>query len=324
MGQLIIHGAKRAAFLESITPADVLALKENQSRLSVLTNEKAGIMDDLMITSKANHVYMVVNAACKESDLKHMRAKLVDFNAKHGADVRIEYIEDRSLVALQGPKSAEVLSRLLPAGTDLNSLLFMYTRELKVAGIDCWVSRCGYTGEDGFEISVPSDKAVALWEAILEHKEVAPAGLAVRDSLRLEAGLCLYGHDMNDTITPVEAGLTWTITKRRRQEGGYPGHEIIAKQLADGVEKRRVGLIVKKGAPAREGALIKTADGTQIGTVTSGSPSPSLQKLIAMGYVKDAYSAVGTQLMVEVRGKLNEAEVVKMPFLPAKYFKPKA
>jgi aminomethyltransferase len=286
----------------------------------MLTNENGGILDDCVICSRADHIYMVVNGACKDADMAHIRAHLKTYNQKNSADVTMQYNEDRSLLALQGPKAAEVLSRLVKE--DLNTLQFMYTRNMKVGSLDCLVTRCGYTGEDGFEISVASTQATQLMDLLLKHKEVLPAGLGVRDSLRLEAGLCLYGHDLNDTITPIEAGLAWTISKRRRTEGGFPGFAKIKQQLEQGTENKRIGLLVKKGAPAREGAVIQSKNGEKIGIVTSGTFSPSLNKAIAMGYVKSAHSNIGTQLDVEVRGKLGDAEVVKMPFVPNRYFKP--
>jgi len=322
MGQLRIHGKNRLQFLETLVPSDLLALKENQSQLSTLLNENGGILDDCMITNKKDCVYMVVNAGCKDADLVHMRKQLSAYNAKHGTDVSIEYIQDRSLIALQGPKSPQVLSSLIPSSVDLKQLRFTYTQEIKVNGVDCWVTRCGYTGEDGFEISVPDAAAGDLFLKFCSTPEVHPAGLGVRDSLRLEAGLCLYGHDLNDTITPVQAALTWIIGKRRREQGGFPGFSKISKQIQQGVDKKRVGLEVLGGAPARENAEILDDDKqTVIGVVTSGTFSPTLKKPIAMGYVKSSESEVGKKIAVKVRGKVNEAKIVKMPFVPQRYYR---
>jgi len=320
MGQLRITGAKRLQFLETLVPSDLQGLKLNQSTLSALLNERGGILDDCMITNKQDHVYMVVNAGCKEADLAHMRKKLEAYNSTHSADVQIEYLEDRSLVALQGPKSAEVLSRLATK-VDLSQLRFTYAQDMQLRGMDCWVSRCGYTGEDGFEISVPNHLANDLFMQLCSHHEVHPAGLGVRDSLRLEAGLCLYGHDLNDSITPVEAGLTWIIGKRRREEGGFPGFSIIAEQIKNGVTRKRIGLEVLAGAPARENAEILDEKNKMIGIVTSGTFSPSLKKPISMGYIKTSHSKIDTPVSVKVRGKVNPAKIIKMPFVPQTYYR---
>jgi len=322
MGQINIYGKDALNFLETLVPSDLLSLENNHMKLSCLTNPTGGIIDDCIITKKPSHVYMVVNGACKFKDLDHMKAQLQSF-AKGKSDVRIEYLPDtRSLVALQGPKAALALSRIIPSSYPLNKLLFMTTDNIKVAGVDCWVSRCGYTGEDGFEISIPQGHAVAVTKQILAQPEVQPAGLGVRDSLRLEAGLCLYGHDLSDNITPVQANLTWLIGKRRREKGGFLGSDIIRKELKDGPPIKRVGLVVEKGAPAREGAEILDSQGNPIGHVTSGTVSPSLKKAIAMGYVKSSFAKTDTPVQVKVRGKTNPAVVSKMPFVPTKYFKP--
>lgn len=325
MGQVNITGEKAGQFLESVVVGDVLGLKENQCRLTVLTNTEGGCIDDCMVTKKKdNHYFMVLNAGCKEKDLAHMRNELQRFNKQHGADVAIDYIGDaRSLIALQGPAAHTVLARHIGANGahEVASLPFMYTREITLGDVPCWVTRCGYTGEDGFEISIPSGQVAKVFNALLENKEVKPAGLGVRDSLRLEAGLCLYGHELDEKTTPIEAGLAWTIGKRRREQGGFPGASIILNQIAKGPAKKRVGLIVHKGAPARENAPIKTADGKTIGVVTSGTHSPSLNKPISMGYVESAFAVPGTTLLVEVRGRQGEAEVVKLPFVPARYYK---
>jgi len=322
MGQLIIRGKKAMDYLEFVTVADVHALNVDQSRLSVITNENGGIIDDCMITRKEDYVYMVINAGCIDKDLKHMHEQLAVFNSKHNADVTIDYIQDRALLALQGPKAASVLEALLPADYNLTSQDFTYTRTSKVGKFDdCWIARCGYTGEDGFEISVPNKDAIPFMHTLLENTDVLPAGLGVRDSLRLEAGLCLYGHDLDETITPIEAGLAWTITKRRRAEGGFIGFDTISKHLKEGITRKRVGLEILKGAPAREGADILDSNGEKIGHITSGTISPTLKKKISMGYVEKSSSKLKTQLQVSVRGKVADAVVVKMPFVPSNYYK---
>jgi len=318
MGQINLYGKDAMKFLETLVPSDLLSLGDNQMKLSCFTNAKGGIIDDCIITKKPSHVYMVVNGACKQKDLEHMKAQL----EKSKLDVKIEYLPDtRSLIALQGPKAAEALSRLIPSSFNLNKFPFMTTANIKVAGVECWVSRCGYTGEDGFEISIPKDHAVAVTKKILDQPEVQPSGLGVRDSLRLEAGLCLYGHDLNDEISPIQAQLSWLIGKRRRDKGGFLGSDLILRELKDGPKMKRVGLTVEKGAPAREGAEILDEKGNNIGTVTSGTVSPSLKKAIAMGYINSASSKTGTPIQVKVRGKNGAAVVTKMPFVPTKYHK---
>lgn len=321
MGQILIRGQDRVAFIESLIVGDIEALKENQGRLSLLTSEEGGILDDLIVTKKADHLYVVVNGACKVDDLKHMRAHLKIWNEKHDSQVEIEYVEDRSLIALQGPKAVDVLQKLVDQ--DLSKLGFMFALHTKVGGFDCWVGRCGYTGEDGFEISVENKNAISLLQSILSDKRAKPTGLAVRDTLRLEAGLCLYGHDLDTKTTPNEGGLLWTISKRRRKEGGFPGHSVVMKQLKERVSRRRVGILVGKGPPAREGAEILSTEGEKIGTITSGTFSPSLKKKIAMGYINRGYFKKGTKVAVKVRNKVNPATVVGMPFVPSNYYFPK-
>ncbi|CAG8466635.1 2612_t:CDS:2 [Paraglomus occultum] len=312
-----LTGKDRIAFLEKLIVADVQNLPSGKSTLSVFTNENGGIIDDTVICKHDDHIYIVSNAACAEKDLAHMRTELDKFQ-KSGGDVELDVITDHGLLALQGPKSAEVLQNIL--NQDLNDFKFMNGRFMKIKGIECHVARSGYTGEDGFEIAVPGPEATHLSEILLSNPVVRLAGLGARDSLRLEAGLCLYGHDLDDTTTPVEAGLTWTIGKRRREEGGFIGAEKILPQIKDGVARRRIGLVVE-GAPARENAEILSESGETIGKVTSGGPSPSLKKNIAMGYVKSGYHEQGTDLQVKVRNRLQKANVVKMPFVPARYHK---
>eukprot|EP00808_Paulinella_micropora_P022938 g26448.t1 len=317
MGQVKLHGADRVAFLESLVPSDLTILHENQARLSVFTNAKGGIIDDCIITRKRDFLGLVVNGACKHKDLAHMKEQL---KSRKTMDVAIEYVEDRSLLALQGPRAAQILEKL--TGKSVADLEFMYSADMKVAGVNAWVTRCGYTGEDGFEISVPDKDAVAVMHKILACEGVRPAGLGVRDSLRLEAGLCLYGHDLNDDISPIEASLNWLIGKRRRAEGGFLGSDVILDQLKNGVQRKRVGLVIEAGAPAREGAKIVSPETQQeIGFITSGTFSPSLKQKIAMGYIDKASSKSGTKVAVNVRGKVNPATVSKMPFVEAKYYK---
>lgn len=324
MGQIKVTGAQAIDFVENVVVGDIHALEVNQARLSLICNENGGILDDCIVTRKEDHVFMVVNGACKHTDFAHMDAALKVFNAEHNADVKMEMIQGRSLLALQGPKAAEVLAALLPASVDLPAVGFMYSFNSNVGSVeDCWVSRCGYTGEDGFEISVPNGSATALFELLDADERVLPAALGARDSLRLEAGLCLYGHDLDSTITPVEGTLLWTISKRRRAEGGFIGFDVINKQIKEkSSTKKRVGLTIKSGAPAREGAEILNMDGEVIGNVTSGTMSPVLKKKLSMGFVKKGYTKAGTQLKVRVRGKEGDAEVTKMPFVASNYYSP--
>ncbi|KAJ3332939.1 hypothetical protein HDU76_012508 [Blyttiomyces sp. JEL0837] len=307
-------GKDRLKFLESLVVADLEGLPLGHSTLSVFTNEAGGIIDDTVINKQSDKAFYVVsNAGCAEKDLKHIRAHLSAFQNK-GGDVDVKILEDVSLVALQGPKAASIIADI--SGKDLTDFKFMSGRCMDLKGIPVYISRCGYTGEDGFEISVPHSDAVRLCELMMERKAEL-AGLGARDSLRLEAGLCLYGHDLEENITPVEGGLTWTIGQRRRQEGGFLGAEKILSQIGKGavVPQRRVGFIVE-GAPARENAEIFSTAGEPIGKITSGCPSPMLKKNIAMGYIKSGFHKVGTDVQVKVRNKLQKASVVKMPFVP--------
>ncbi|RUP46157.1 hypothetical protein BC936DRAFT_147284 [Jimgerdemannia flammicorona] len=328
MLQTRLIGKDRNRFFETLVVADLENLPVGHATLSVFTNERGGIIDDTVIMQQHDSLYVVSNAGCADKDLAHIHAHLKKFQDQ-GGDVEFNVIADHSSTKCisnrppvplpkPGPKAAQALQTLV--GQDLTDFKFMTGSLLKLNGVECHVARSGYTGEDGFEISVPTPEIVFITEALLRYPGVEMAGLGARDSLRLEAGLCLYGHDLDDTITPVEAGLTWTIAKRRRQSGGFLGSSIILPQIKDGVTRRRVGLIVE-GAPAREGAEILTPDGNRVGTVTSGGPSPSLKKNIAMGYVADGQHKLGTPLVVKVRGKDQSARVVKMPFVEAKYYK---
>ncbi|EFJ41696.1 hypothetical protein VOLCADRAFT_107582 [Volvox carteri f. nagariensis] len=316
---LTLKGKDAIKFLEGLVVGDIAGLKDGTGSLSVFTNEQGGIIDDTVITKvNGQEIYVVVNAGCRDKDLAHLDKHLQAAKSK-GLDVALTVHDDRSLLALQGPAAKDVLGALAP-GVDLAAMYFSDFRTFDVAGIPCWVTRTGYTGEDGFEISVPSTHAVALAEKLTASERVRLAGLGPRDSLRLEAGLCLYGNDLNESLTPVEAGLAWTIGKRRREGFDFLGGDVIKKQLAEGVSKRRVGF-VSSGAPARQHSVISTPDGQVVGEVTSGAFSPCLKKNIAMGYVEKDFSKPGTQLKVEVRGKQNEAVVTKMPFLPTPYYK---
>ncbi|KAH8554283.1 hypothetical protein BGW37DRAFT_421914, partial [Umbelopsis sp. PMI_123] len=317
MLQTRLVGKDRAKFFETLVVADLHNLPVGSGTLSVFTNENGGIIDDTIIMQQADSLYVVSNAACADKDLAHINKHLKAFQDK-GGDVDLKIIDDHSLVAIQGPKAAAALESLI--GEDLKDFAFMNGRFITIRGVHCHVARSGYTGEDGFELSIPTPDAVNITELLLSHPDVELAGLGARDSLRLEAGLCLYGHDLDETTTPVEGGLTWTIPKSRRETGGFLGAEHILPQIKGGVSRRRVGLFVE-GAPAREGAEILSPDGEVIGNVTSGVPSPNLKRNIAMGYVKTGFHKNGTALKVRVRNRVQDASITKMPFVPAKYHK---
>ena len=310
MGQITFSGADAAARLEALVPGDILGLAPGRMRYTQLTNEAGGILDDLMVTNRDDHLFLVVNAGCKVADLAHLRAGL------GGGSLAMR--EDRALLALQGPAAVATLARLAP---DCAEMSFMSGRELGIEGVDCFVTRSGYTGEDGFEISCPADAAETLARRLLDEPEVEPIGLGARDSLRLEAGLCLYGHDIDPETTPIEAALLWSIGKRRRAEGGFPGAAVIQRQIAEGPPRRRVGILPDGPAPAREHTEIRDQAGTPIGAVTSGGFGPSLDRPIAMGYVRAGHAAADTLLELMVRGKGRPARVAKLPFRPANYHK---
>lgn len=309
MGQIRLEGAGAAAALEALVPGELQALGAGRQRYTLFTSPSGGILDDLMVTNAGDHLYVVVNAGCKHEDLAHLRAHL-------GAGVSITPMFDRGLLALQGPMAAAVMADLAPASAQMK---FMSGEALDVAGINCFVTRSGYTGEDGFEISVSAADATALAEKLLADARVAPIGLGARDSLRLEAGLCLYGHDIDQKTTPIEAGLEWVINKRRRVEGGFPGADIILKQLADGAPRRRVGFALEGKAPAREGASVTDRDGKPLGIVTSGGFAPSVGAPIAMGYVEIGSAEPGTPVNLVVRDQPRAASVAAMPFSPHRY-----
>ncbi|XP_056116868.1 aminomethyltransferase, mitochondrial [Rhinichthys klamathensis goyatoka] len=317
MLQTKVYGRDRVKFIESLIVGDIAELKDNQGTLSLFTNTKGGIMDDLIVTkTDLEYLYVVSNAGCADKDSAHMQAILQEFKSA-GHDVNLEFMEE-SLIALQGPSMAQVLQK--GVGDDLRKLTFMTSVLTTVFGIQgCRVTRCGYTGEDGVEISVPPGDVVSLTEKLLANSEVKLAGLGARDSLRLEAGLCLYGNDIDETTTPVEASLVWTIGKRRRQALDFPGADIIVPQIKAKTQRKRVGLI-STGPPVRQHTPILSTDGRVIGEVTSGCPSPCLKQNVAMGYVEAGFSKVGTSIQVEVRKKAVPAVVSKMPFVPTKYY----
>jgi aminomethyltransferase len=314
MGQFRITASSydaAAAAVEALCPNDFRSLQPGQQRYGFFTNPRGGIRDDLMVTRDGEVLRMVVNAACKEADLALLKADL-----KPG--ISVEPLADHGLLAIQGPQAAAVIARLAPEAARMP---FMTGAALKLGGIACYATRSGYTGEDGWEISVANDGLADLAQLLLSQPEVKPVGLGARDSLRLEAGLCLYGSDITEKTTPVEAGLTWAIGARRRTEGGYPGDAVLKQQWAEGVAKKRVGILPEGKAPARAHTEIADDAGREIGEVTSGGFGPSLGKPIAMGYVATTHAATGSAFNLVVRGKALAAKVVKMPFVPHRYFR---
>lgn len=316
MGQLRLHGAGAAAFLESLVPVDIIDLGEGKQRYAFFTNEQGGIMDDLMVANLGDHLFVVVNAACKEQDINHLQAHIP-------SDVELEIIDDRALLAIQGPKAVEVLSRFQPAVAEM---LFMDVQKLELLGVECIISRFFFKQKTAYEISVPADKAEALARALTAEEEVEWIGLGARDSLRLECGLCLYGHDLDETTTPVEASLLWGIQKVRRtggeREGGFPGAGIILKQIeTKDVSRKRVGLVGQTKAPVREGAELFDGEGNKVGVVTSGTAGPNAGKPVSMAYLRSDLTEIGTEVFAEVRGKLLPMTVEKMPFVPQRYYR---
>lgn len=317
MGQIRLTGADAALALEALVPVDIIDLPVGMQRYAMFTNEHGGILDDLMVANLGNdQLFLVVNAACKEQDLAHLRKHL------SGHCTVEPLFEERALLALQGPQAVTVLERLAP---EVARMTFMQFAPVTLQGVTCYVSRSGYTGEDGFEISVPAEHAEALARRLLAEPEVQAIGLGARDSLRLEAGLCLYGHDMNEKTTPIEASLLWAISKARRVDGpragGFPGAEQIFAQQQQGVARKRVGLLPQERTPVREGAEIVDADGTPIGTVCSGGFGPTLGAPLAMGYVDAAFTSLDTDVWAIVRGKRVPMKVAKMPFVPQRYYR---
>jgi len=303
-----LEDAARA--LERLVPATIATLQPGRQRYTQFTNDDGGVIDDLMVTAMGDHLYVVVNAACKAADIAHMRQHLSE-------DCEIEVLESRALLALQGPRAVEVFARFVP---EVAQLAFMQAATWTFEGDRLQVSRSGYTGEDGVEISVPGRSAEALARRLLAEPEVAPIGLGARDSLRLEAGLCLYGHDMDETTTPVEADLVWSIQKARRTGGDYPGAEIIARQIARGPDRLRVGIRPEGRQPVREGATV-LAGSEAVGLLTSGGFGATVGGPVAMGYVRRDLARPGQALTLDLRGREVAATVVALPFVPHRYHK---
>lgn len=313
MGQIRLVGDDAARALESLVPVDVVDLPPGKQRYGYFTNASGGLRDDLMITRRESDLLLVVNAACKDADLLHLVTHI-------GHRCHVQALPERALLALQGPQAATALARLHPGVAQLR---FMSGAQFTLNGSDCYVTRSGYTGEDGFEISVPADAAEALARALLAQPEVEPAGLGARDTLRLEAGLCLYGHDIHATTTPVEAGLAWAIQKVRRpggaRAGGYPGASVIEAQLATGASNKRVGLVGLERVPVREGAELVDAHGRRLGHVTSGTIGPTVEQPIAMAYLAANHAAPVHEVYAVVRGKRLPMRVAPLPFAPHRY-----
>lgn len=336
--QHYFKGPGAQGLLEKLTPAGLASIPNHQSTLSTFLHPTTGgIVDDTIITRIGpESFYVVTNAACRDKDLTYIRKNIDDWLSEGGERIDWEVLDGQGLIAVQGPLAVEIIEPLVEDAKDANlaETYFGQSKFLKLRlpsgklTSPLLMSRGGYTGEDGFEISIPADETEAVVEFLLTtagEEKLRLAGLGARDSLRLEAGMCLYGHDLDDTTTPVEGGLSWVIGKDRRTGGGFNGDEVILRQLkpkkeGGGVERRRIGLVVD-GAPAREGAIIVDAEGKEIGKVTSGCPSPSLGKNIAMGYIKSGFNKAGTEVAVVVRGKNRKATVAKMPFVPSKYWK---
>ena len=317
MGQIRLSGAQAAKALETLVPVDIIDLPVGMQRYAMFTHEQGGILDDLMVANLGNdELFLVVNAACKEQDLAHLRKHL-------STHCQIQPLfEDRALLALQGPEAVKVLERLAP---EVAKMTFMQFAPVTLLGVECYVSRSGYTGEDGFEISVPAEHAEALARHLLAQPEVEAIGLGARDSLRLEAGLCLYGHDMNEKTTPIEASLLWAISKARRADGpragGFPGAETVFAQQQSGVARKRVGLLPQERTPVREGAEVVNADGNVIGSICSGGFAPTLGAPLAMGYLDTAYTPLDTDVWAIVRGKRVPMKVSKLPFVAQRYYR---
>ena len=308
MGQVILKGESAALALEALVPSTITPLMPGKARYTVFTNEAGGIMDDLIVTNAGDYLFVVVNASMRDQDICHMRASL--------DGVEIIELTDRALVAVQGPAAAGVVGALAPAATEL---AFMESTEAEILGTTCRISRQGYTGEDGYEISIPADRSVEVTRALLGHEDCAPAGLGARDSLRLEAGLCLYGNDIDAETSPIEAQIQWVIQKRRRQEGGFPGADRILKELADGPARKLVGIEPTGRAPARPGVEVIDKDGAIIGAITSGGFGPTHGGPVSMGYVASAHAETGSTVDLLIRGKALPATVVSLPFVKHNY-----
>ncbi len=316
MGQILLKGANAAAALETLVPVDIIDLPVGMQRYAMFTDENGGILDDLMVANLGNDtLFLVVNAACKNEDLAHLQQHL-----SGQCEVVAQF--DRALLALQGPAAVTVLARLAP---EVANMTFMNFQPVTLLGVDCFVSRSGYTGEDGYEISIPADAAEKIARALLAEPQVQAIGLGARDSLRLEAGLCLYGHDMSTATTPIEAGLLWAISKARRADGaragGFPGAARVFAQQQEGVASKRVGLLPQERTPVREGCEIVDADGIVIGSVCSGGFGPTLGAPLAMGYVNAGHNALENTVWALVRGKRVPMKVAKTPFVPQRYYR---
>ncbi len=318
MGQVILRGrsyTETALALEKLLPTDVLGLEVGRQRYGLLTTNSGGILDDLMFSNRGDHIFIVLNAACKNSDIKHLKSLLEP-------EILVEEVLNRALIALQGPASETVLGELNPK---VKNMKFMDVETLLVSGVECWISRSGYTGEDGFEISIPAADAELVTRSILSNENVEFIGLGARDSLRLEAGLCLYGHDINQATTPVEASLTWAIQKVRRangeRAGGFIGSKIILKQLDEGTERKRVGFLPQTRAPMREGVEVFETERSKdtIGIITSGGYGPTVGHPVAMGYIDSKYAQNKNNLFGELRGKRVPVKVSKIPFVPLNF-----
>jgi aminomethyltransferase len=309
MGQLLVHGRGADKALENLLPSDLLAQGDMKLKYSLLLDADGGIIDDLMVTRRGEDFYIVVNGATKHGDIH-------EFETRLPREIVVDHMKEQALLALQGPRAAEVLDSIVPGVSELS---FMEGRAFQWGDETLWISRSGYTGEDGFEISVRGSAVDALAEALVLNDLVKPIGLGARDSLRLEAGLPLYGHDLGHHTTPVMAGLNFAINKRRRGEGGFAGSLRILAELESGPAQKRVGFNVEGRQPVREGALVLDGEGNELGKITSGGFSPSLQRPIAMGYVATPFANVGTELKLEQRGKLFDARVAAMPFVPHRY-----
>ncbi|XP_067938103.1 aminomethyltransferase, mitochondrial-like isoform X2 [Watersipora subatra] len=318
MLQTRVHGADAVRFIESLVVSDIQGLAESSGTLTLFTNNEGGILDDLIVSKTAEgYLYVVSNAGCRDGDLKHMQDRLSSCKTE-GMDVELEILTN-ALLAVQGPLMSKVIQQA--TDIDMSQLYFMKTTEACIYGVTgCRISRCGYTGEDGVEISIPEGSEHHILDCLLGSSaaDVKLAGLGARDSLRLEAGLCLYGNDIDVETTPIEAGLAWTIGKRRRAEADFPGASVILKQLKEKPRRRRVGIVTKAGPPPRAGSTV-LVDDTKVGHITSGCPSPSLKVNVAMGYVQTEYSKNGTPMQIETRNKKHDGVITKMPFLPANY-----
>ncbi|MEX3010686.1 glycine cleavage system aminomethyltransferase GcvT [Hoeflea sp. TYP-13] len=308
MGQVILRGENAALKLEALVPSALTTLPEGKARYTFFTNEDGGIMDDLIVSNAGDYLFAVVNASMRHQDIPHMADNL--------DGVEVTEIFDRALVAVQGPKAEDVVGELCPVARDLK---FMETVVADIMGAECRVSRLGYTGEDGFEISIPEDRAIEISKVFLAHDDCEPAGLGARDSLRLEAGLCLYGNDIDNDTSPIEASLTWAIQKRRREEGGFPGAARIQREIAEGAARKLVGIKPDGRIPARHGVEIQSLDGDTIGTVTSGGFGPTVGGPVAMGYVSAGHTSPGEKVNLIIRGKVQPASVVALPFVQQNY-----